>query len=238
MEPYIANFIMDFQLVLRMKSVAWVNPLPSQNSKPLPRLSMPITGNVRVRFLGKLNPHHPILQNLPHPTTLVPIHPDPEITDPDRTNLLNPCPRLPHPLLKLWILIPSWVRMESLQLRNIKDISIRNSAYSVADLGTLLGIALSQPLVLLKDVQPQSLLKLNRRLHPKQKIVHDPPDSARDEGHVDSTCAKELRLNAVVLSNPTSLCPYVSLLDYPSISEFPALVDCGFSHCFIETSLI
>jgi hypothetical protein len=38
--------------------------------------------------------------------------------------------------------------------------------------------------------------------------------------------------------NPTSLCPYISLLDYPSISEFPALVDCGSSHCFIETSLV
>jgi hypothetical protein len=38
--------------------------------------------------------------------------------------------------------------------------------------------------------------------------------------------------------NLTSLCPYVSLLDYPSISEFPALVDCGSSHCFIETSLV
>jgi len=35
-----------------------------------------------------------------------------------------------------------------------------------------------------------------------------------------------------------SLCPYVSLPDYPSISEFPALVDCGSSHCFIETSLV
>jgi hypothetical protein len=41
-----------------------------------------------------------------------------------------------------------------------------------------------------------------------------------------------------VLSNLTSLCPYVSLPDYPSISEFPALVDCGSSHCFIETSLV
>jgi hypothetical protein len=41
-----------------------------------------------------------------------------------------------------------------------------------------------------------------------------------------------------VLSNLTSLCPYISLRDYPSISEFPALVDCGSSHCFIETSLI
>jgi len=38
--------------------------------------------------------------------------------------------------------------------------------------------------------------------------------------------------------NPTSLCPYISLPDYPSISEFPALVDCGSSHCFIETSLV
>jgi len=108
----------------------------------------------------------------------------------------------------------------------------------VVDLGTLLGTALSRPLVLLKDVQPWSLLKLNRRLHPQQKIVCDPPDSAWDEGCVDSTCAKELRLNTVALSNPTSLCPYVSLLDYPSISEFPALVDCGSSCCFIETSLI
>jgi len=52
------------------------------------------------------------------------------------------------------------------------------------------------------------------------------------------TRAKELRLNAVALLNPTSLCPYVSLLDYASISEFPALVDCGSSHCFIETSLV
>jgi len=71
-----------------------------------------------------------------------------------------------------------------------------------------------------------------------KKIVRAPPDSAQDEGRIDSTRAKELRLNAVTLSNPTSLCPYVSLLDYPSISEFPALVDCGSSHCFIETSLV
>jgi hypothetical protein len=42
------------------------------------------------------------------------------------------------------------------------------------DLGTLPGTALSQPLMLLKDVQPQSLLKLNRRLHPKQKNSPQP----------------------------------------------------------------
>jgi hypothetical protein len=41
-----------------------------------------------------------------------------------------------------------------------------------------------------------------------------------------------------MLLNPTSLCSYVSLPDYPSISEFPALVDCGSSHCFMETSVI
>jgi hypothetical protein len=71
-----------------------------------------------------------------------------------------------------------------------------------------------------------------------KKIVRDPPDSTWDEGRIDLTCAKELRLNAVALLNPTLLCPYISLLDYPSISEFLALVDCGSSHCFIETSLI
>jgi len=38
--------------------------------------------------------------------------------------------------------------------------------------------------------------------------------------------------------NPTSHCPYISLPDYPSISEFSALVDCGSSHCFIETSFV
>jgi hypothetical protein len=103
----------DIQLVLRMKSVTWVNLLPSQNSKPLPRLSMPVTENIRVRFLEKPNPHHPILRNHPHPTTLVLICPDLEIIDPDRTSLLNLHPCLPHLLLKLWILIPSWVRTES-----------------------------------------------------------------------------------------------------------------------------
>jgi hypothetical protein len=34
---------------------------PATLSNPLPRLLMPITGNVRVRFLGKPNPDHPIL---------------------------------------------------------------------------------------------------------------------------------------------------------------------------------
>jgi hypothetical protein len=66
MEFYVANSITDFQLVLRMKSVIWVNPLPSQNSKPLLRLSMPVTGNVRVKFLEKPNPHH---SNPPKPST-------------------------------------------------------------------------------------------------------------------------------------------------------------------------
>jgi hypothetical protein len=49
----------------------------------------------------------------PHSTVLVPICPDLEITDLDRTSLLNPHSHLPRPLLKLRILIPSWVRMES-----------------------------------------------------------------------------------------------------------------------------
>jgi hypothetical protein len=38
-----------------------------------------------------------------------------------------------------------------------------------------------------------------------KKIVRNPPDSTQDEGCVDSTHAKELRLNAVALSNLTSL---------------------------------
>jgi hypothetical protein len=71
-----------------------------------------------------------------------------------------------------------------------------------------------------------------------KKIVCDPPDSTQAEGRIDLACAPELCLNAVALSNPSSLHPYVSILLYSDISEFPALIDCGSSHCFIETSFV
>lgn len=48
----------------------------------------------------------------------------------------------------------------------------------------------------------------------------------------------EVRLNAVSLSDPNSLCPYVSLPTFPNISEFPCLVDCGSSHCFIDSGFV
>lgn len=48
----------------------------------------------------------------------------------------------------------------------------------------------------------------------------------------------EVRLNAVSLSDPNSLCPYVSLPAFPDVSEFPSLLDCGSSHCFIDSAFV
>ncbi|KIK35460.1 hypothetical protein CY34DRAFT_96035, partial [Suillus luteus UH-Slu-Lm8-n1] len=45
-------------------------------------------------------------------------------------------------------------------------------------------------------------------------------------------------LNAVSLSDLNSLCPYLSLPTFPDVSEFPCLVDCGSSHCFIDSGFV
>lgn len=72
----------------------------------------------------------------------------------------------------------------------------------------------------------------------RQKIVHDPLDSAQQEDHIDLSCAQEVQLNASILSNPDSLMLFMSLPTFPHISGFSALIDSGSSHCFIDNSFV
>ncbi|KAF7770963.1 hypothetical protein Agabi119p4_6937 [Agaricus bisporus var. burnettii] len=56
---------------------------------------------------------------------------------------------------------------------------------------------------------------------------------------VDNLCAPEsIRLNASALSDPNSLRIPLSSPDFPSLSEFSALLDSGSTHCFIQGSLV
>ncbi|KAF7776762.1 hypothetical protein Agabi119p4_5155 [Agaricus bisporus var. burnettii] len=56
---------------------------------------------------------------------------------------------------------------------------------------------------------------------------------------VDNLCAPEsIRLNASALSDPSSLRIPLSSPDFPSLSEFSALLDSGSTHCFIQGSLV
>src|SRR6267154_1943965 len=52
------------------------------------------------------------------------------------------------------------------------------------------------------------------------------------------TNVMEVRLNAAALSNPSSLKPLISLASFPHITAFSALIDCGSSHCFVETKFV
>ncbi|KAG6328426.1 hypothetical protein ID866_10663, partial [Astraeus odoratus] len=59
-------------------------------------------------------------------------------------------------------------------------------------------------------------------------------DSTLAGSHIDPTCAtKEVRLNTSALSDLDSLVPSISLLSYDT-PVFPALVDSGSTHCFID----
>ncbi|KAG6329490.1 hypothetical protein ID866_9600 [Astraeus odoratus] len=62
-------------------------------------------------------------------------------------------------------------------------------------------------------------------------------DPAQAGSCVESDCAvKEVQLNMSTLSNPNSLMLSVSILPY-NLSNFPALVDSGLTHCFVDKTI-
>ena len=75
-------------------------------------------------------------------------------------------------------------------------------------------------------------------LHQGKKIECDSPDYAQDGSRVVPDCAPmEARLNASTLSDPNSLQPCVTIVSH-NIPEFPALVDLGSTHCFVDLSFV
>ena len=73
-------------------------------------------------------------------------------------------------------------------------------------------------------------------LHRGKKIECDSPDSTQDGSRVVPDCAPmEARLNASALSDLNSLQPCVTIVSH-NIPEFPALVDLGSTHCFVDPS--
>ena len=73
-------------------------------------------------------------------------------------------------------------------------------------------------------------------LHRGKKIECDSPDSAQDGSRIVPNCAPmEAQLNASALSDPNSLQPSVTIVSH-NIPEFPALVDSGSTHCFVDPS--
>ena len=63
-------------------------------------------------------------------------------------------------------------------------------------------------------------------------------DSAQDGSCVVPDCAPmEAQLNASALSDPNSLQPHVTIVSH-NIPEFPALVDLGSTHCFVDPSFV
>jgi len=100
-----------------MHDTGWENPLPSRNSRLLPRPSTPDTGNARERSLTKAKPL-PTFPSSQLQTRPIPTRPDPEIRNldiiaPDKTNLESPLCSPLHLLQSPWILPPSWAKMES-----------------------------------------------------------------------------------------------------------------------------
>ena len=62
--------------------------------------------------------------------------------------------------------------------------------------------------------------------------------SVQAESCIEPDCAvKEARLNASALSDPNSLRPLVTASEY-DIPPFPALVDLGSTHCFVDQSFV
>ena len=77
------------------------------------------------------------------------------------------------------------------------------------------------------------------------KIESDPQDSAQTEGRVELPCAatSPIRLNTSTLSDPYSL--FVSLTSLLILGQdhlnkilFRALVDSGFTHCFVDSKFV
>ena len=71
-----------------------------------------------------------------------------------------------------------------------------------------------------------------------KKLGSDSRDSAQAGSRVDPKCVKEARLNASALPDPNSLCPSVTITNYVLQSSFPALVDSGSTHCFVDPTFV
>src|SRR5438128_3606794 len=71
-----------------------------------------------------------------------------------------------------------------------------------------------------------------------KKLGSDSRDSAQAGSRVDPKCVKEARLNASALSDPNSLCPSVTITNYVLPSSFPALVDSGSTHRFVDPTFV
>ena len=70
------------------------------------------------------------------------------------------------------------------------------------------------------------------------KKIEGNSHSAQAGSCVEPNCTvKEARLNASALSDPNLLCPLVTASKY-NIPPFPALVDSGSTHCFVDQSFI
>src|SRR5438046_547456 len=77
------------------------------------------------------------------------------------------------------------------------------------------------------------------RIFGDKKIIRSPSDLARKEGCVEPIRAREVRLNASALSDSES---FTILVSAPMIPDTPlsffALIDCGSSHCFVDTAFV
>jgi hypothetical protein len=124
---------------------------------------------------------------------------------------------------------------------NARDAWKRNSVFSVVAMVILPRTARNQPLMLLKHAL--LLLHLHLLQKPNQgsplRQKNSPQDSARSVGCIDPDRASmEVRLNTSALSDPNSLIPSVTIDTFLNISPFPALVDSGSTHCFIDSCFV
>jgi hypothetical protein len=169
------------------------------------------TGNTRKKFPKKVN--------IPFPTKQTPTHLDLEIKNLDIINLEN---LLLHPpyLLKALDLNTKLGKHRKLTSEKCQRHLDKKLCLFYGRYGHTASDCTKSTSHAAKGHAAMVAPETKQEASSEVKIVHNLPDSAWDEGHVDSTHALELRLNAVALSNLTSHCPYVSLLSYPNISLF------------------